>query len=264
MQLVFLSVKSILSLTDYQKGWWGRRVFFMQTVDGVQYFQSLENIHCLLPYCFCSLHLGVKNHNKDLATSFFGVAFCTCAFPQCTVLNYLPMSRPSLPPRKKKKLKKNLILIAVGLVGAFLCLCLAWSVLQSLHNNPGPAAIQIKGWNVLRFLAYTPAFLSYGNQSMDKMERGRKGYCCWTHICELSHEFCMSFVIMYLLTPSLLFRLIIITQITYILCSSKNTETTIKRMATRKFILWDQDTILHLGKSIYRLYIEEALPKLCY
>lgn len=228
----------------------------MWTVDGIQYCQSIENVQCLLPCYFCSLHLGVKNHNMDLAISFFGVAFSTCAFPQCIVLNYLPVSPSSLPPRKKKNKPKNhLISIAVELAGAFLCLCLAWSMLQSLCNNPGPASIQIKGWNVLKFLAYAPVFLSYGNQSIDKMERGRKGICCWTLICELSNEFYMSFVIMYLLTPPLLFSLIIMTQISYILCSLKHNETTIRRMNTRKFILWDQVTILHLGEFIYRLYI---------
>lgn len=72
----------------------------MQTLNGIQYCQSIKNVHCLLPCYFCSLHL-VQNHNKNLAFSFFGVAFCTCAFPQCTVLNYLLMSPSSLPPRKK-------------------------------------------------------------------------------------------------------------------------------------------------------------------
>lgn len=81
----------------------GGGVFFMWTVDGIQFCQSIENIQCLLPCYFCSLHLGVKNHNMDLAISFFGVAFSTCAFPQCIVLNYLPVSPSSLPPRKKKK-----------------------------------------------------------------------------------------------------------------------------------------------------------------
>lgn len=95
-------------------------VFFMQTVNDMQYCQSIENVHCLLPCYFCSLHLGVQKRNKDLAISFFGVAFYTCAFSQCAVLNYLPMSPSSLPPRKI-----HLISIAVELVVAFLCLCLA-------------------------------------------------------------------------------------------------------------------------------------------
>lgn len=92
----------------------------MQTVNGIQYCQSIENVHCLLPCHFCSLHLGVQNHTKGLAISFFGGTFCNCSLPQCTVFNYLPVIILSLPP-----IKKYLISIAVELVGAFLCLRLA-------------------------------------------------------------------------------------------------------------------------------------------
>lgn len=99
LQIVFLRVKLILSQI-IKKGDGGGGVFFMQTVNGIQYCLSIENVHCLFPCYFCSLHLSVQNHNKDLAVSFFGVAFCTCAFPQCTVLNCFLMSPSSLPPRK--------------------------------------------------------------------------------------------------------------------------------------------------------------------
>ena len=74
--------------------------WFMQTVLGMQYCLSIENIHCLLWCYFCFLHLGVQNHNKDPAINCFGAAFCTRAFAQRTVLNYLSMSPSSLPPRR--------------------------------------------------------------------------------------------------------------------------------------------------------------------
>jgi len=72
----------------------------MQTFHGMQYCLSIENIHCVLPCYFCSLHLGVQNHNRDPAINCFGADFCMYAFAQCTALNYLSTNPSSLPPRR--------------------------------------------------------------------------------------------------------------------------------------------------------------------
>lgn len=93
--LSFYELNQYYHLQINKNGFFG----FMQTVHGMQYCLSIENIHCLLPCYFCSLHL-VQIQNKDPAVKCFGTAFCTCAFAQCTVLDYLSMNPWSLPPRR--------------------------------------------------------------------------------------------------------------------------------------------------------------------
>lgn len=205
VQPVFLRVKSILSQI-IKIGVGG--VLFMQTVDGIQYCQSIENVDCLLPCYFCFLYLGVQNHNKDLAISFFGVAFCSCTFPQCTELNHLPMSPSSFIPRKKTF---NLN-----------CCWTGWSLSLSVSSLKYAPKLTQQSWSC-----------SYSDQRLECAEvssvytcisflrkpkygqngKRKEGLLCWTYICELSHEFYMSFVIMYLLTPPLLFSLVIMNKL---------------------------------------------------
>lgn len=133
----------------------------------------LLRIFSFLPCYFCSLHLGVQNYNKDPAIKCFDTAFCTCAFTECTVLNYLSMIPSSLPSRKN--ISSHWLLS--WLEPFFVCVqpevcSTAYQtilVLQLFRSEPGMCC---------SFQSIHLYFLLKETKAVEKVGREKQCYCC--------------------------------------------------------------------------------------